>query len=174
MLSGRTQVFREICRERKSVARARKGRTYSDEAPRRRQFWEATVPPSLAEEPAEPVSIAEEPAHAPAALNAEIMECQNVAEVLEIVSEEAAIMSGANASLALMRLVNLSKSQLHQLRNRPEFANLLTALEQHIHELGPKVILSIVSSFQACLSRFVFTWVHMGSHGLQKISQAHV
>ena len=77
--------------------------------------------------------------HAPAAINAELMECQDVTEILDIVSEEAAIMTGENAALALMRLVNLSKSELHRLRHGPGFHKLLIALEEHIDELGPKV-----------------------------------
>ncbi len=97
------------------------------------------MPPRLPEEVVEPLRNPHEAAHAPAALNEELMECQSVTEILDIVTEEAAIMTGANASLALMRLVNLSKSQLQQLRSRPECTKLLSVLEQHIHELGPKV-----------------------------------
>lgn len=94
--------------------------------------------PKPAEDYKELLSNADDVVHAPAAINAELMECQDVAEVLDIVSEEAAIMTGENAALALMRLVNLSRSQLHKLRHGPVFHKLLIALEEHIEELGPK------------------------------------
>lgn len=141
------QVWREILRERQGVLRARKGRSYGDEAPRQRKFWEATVQPKPAEEYNELLSNADDLVHAPTAINAELMECQDVTEILDIVTEEAAIMTGENAALALMRLVNLSRSELHRLRHGPAFHKLLYTLDKHIDELGPKVIFYPSSTF---------------------------
>ncbi|BDA48783.1 probable RAP domain-containing protein, chloroplastic [Coccomyxa sp. Obi] len=133
-----SKVLRDVPRERQGVLRARKGRSYGDEVPRQRHFWEATVQPKPAEEYKELLSNADDLVHAPAAITAELMECQDVTEILDIVSEEAAIMTGDNAALALMRLVNLSRSQLHRLRHGPGFHKLINTLEEHIDELGPK------------------------------------
>lgn len=133
--------MRDVCRERQTLLQARKGRSSSDAALRRKTLLDPSDLPELKEDKAETVSVAVESSSALAALNAEIMECQDATEILDIVSEEAAIMTGPNASFALMRLVNLSKSQLHKLRYGPDFTKLLFALEQHIRELGPKVSL---------------------------------
>jgi hypothetical protein len=73
------------------------------------------------------------------ALSAEVMECQSVGEIFEIVAEEASHMSGQSQVFALQRVVHLSLSQLRKLRHAPEFASLVETLEEHIHDLGPKV-----------------------------------
>jgi hypothetical protein len=73
------------------------------------------------------------------ALTAELVECSQVDEILEVVSEEAGLLTGGAAVLALRRLAQCPRDQHMQLRASAPFAQLLALLERLAPALGPKV-----------------------------------
>lgn len=80
------------------------------------------------------------------ALSAEIVECREASEILEIVAEEAGLLTGQAVVLALQRLAQCPREQHALLRGSAAFANLLALLEEQAPELGPKVSPSHSSS----------------------------
>lgn len=84
------------------------------------------------------------------ALTAELVECSQVDEILEVVSEEAGLLTGEAAVLALRRLAQCPRDQHMQLRSSAPFAQLLALLERLAPTLGPKV--SVFSAWHASLN----------------------
>ena len=84
------------------------------------------------------------------ALTAELVECSQVDEILEVVSEEAGLLTGEAAVLALRRLAQCPRDQHMQLRSSTPFAQLLALLERLAPTLGPKV--SAFSAWHASLN----------------------
>ena len=67
------------------------------------------------------------------------MECTEAEEILEVVTEEAELLTGPAAVLAMHQLALCPREQHAALRGSQPFAQLLALLERHSPSLGPKV-----------------------------------
>ena len=72
-------------------------------------------------------------------LSQEIVECTEADEILEVVTEEAELLTGPAAVLAMHQLALCPREQHAALRGSQPFAQLLALLERHSPSLGPKV-----------------------------------
>ena len=72
-------------------------------------------------------------------LSQEIVECTEAEEILEVVTEEAELLTGPAAVLAMHQLALCPREQHAALRGSQAFAQLLALLERHSPSLGPKV-----------------------------------
>ena len=76
---------------------------------------------------------------AASALSQEIVECTQAEEILEVVAEEAELLTGPAAVLAMHQLALCPRVQHAALRGSLPFTQLLALLERHSPSLGPKV-----------------------------------
>ena len=87
-----------------------------------------------------PVRKGQETGRASAAgLGPEMFACQTMEELFDIVMEEAESMSGGQATMALKRLVQLSRGRAHRVRGAPALSALAAVLDAHAADLTPKV-----------------------------------
>ncbi|CAL5223598.1 g6137 [Coccomyxa viridis] len=86
------------------------------------------------------LSVSSSSSSALSALTAEIVECSEVDEILEVVSEEAGLLTGEAGVLALHRLAQCPREQHSQLRVSAPFTQLLALLEKQAFMLTPKEV----------------------------------
>ena len=82
----------------------------------------------------------QEKARAPApGLGPEMFACQTMEELFDVIMEEAGSMSGGNATVALKRMVQLSRGRAHRVSGAPALSALAAVLDAQAADLTPKV-----------------------------------